>query len=127
MEYYIKKKTILSYENAIEKTKEELKKEGFGILSEIDVKKTIKKKIDKDFNKYIILGACNPNLAYDALNNEIEIGLLLPCNVIVYEKNKEIFVAAIDPVSSMSIIENENINSIAQKVKNKLDKVIKSI
>jgi uncharacterized protein (DUF302 family) len=75
-----------SYENAIEKTTTALKEQGFGVLTEIDVKATMKKKLDADFQKYIILGACNPNLAYQALNSELDIGLLLPCNVIVYEK-----------------------------------------
>jgi uncharacterized protein (DUF302 family) len=105
VEYGIKKQINLSYDEAIEKIKKELSKEGFGVLTEIDVKATLKKKIDVDFDKYVILGACNPNLAYKALQSEQDIGLLLPCNVIVYEKNNITYVSAIDPTIAMNFVE----------------------
>ncbi len=91
--YGYKKESNLSYENTIEKVREELKKEGFGVLTEIDVKETLKQKINVDFNKYIILGACNPEFAHKALLTETDIGLMLPCNVIVYEKDGKVYVS----------------------------------
>ena len=91
MEYGYKKKVQASFEEVLQKTREELPKEGFGVLTEIDVKATLKKKLDADFDNYIILGTCNPPFAYQALQAEKDIGLLLPCNVIVYEDNKETF------------------------------------
>jgi uncharacterized protein (DUF302 family) len=95
------------YEKAIEKTTAALKEEGFGVLTEIDVKATLKKKLDADFRRYIILGACNPNLAYQALQNELEIGLLLPCNVIVYETNEgQSTVSIVDPLSMLGVVES---------------------
>lgn len=127
MEYGLKTKTSLSYDKAIERVKEELSKEGFGILTEIDVKATLKKKIDVDFDKYIILGACNPKLAYKALQNEQDIGLLLPCNVIVYEKEGETQISAIDPTVAMGFVENSGLGLIASEVRKKLLNVIYSI
>ena len=88
MEYAFGKEVAMSYDEAVAKVTEELKKVGFGILTTIDVKKTLKEKLDRDFNKYVILGACNPDLAFRALKTETEVGLLLPCNVIVYETDK---------------------------------------
>lgn len=122
-------KTIdLSYEKAIEKVTEELKKEGFGILTEIDVKETLKKKLDVDFNQYRILGACNPPFAYKALKEEEQIGLMLPCNVIVYINNEsQTVVAAVDPIASMQAIDNENLLKVADQIKNKLKLVIKRV
>ena len=118
----------LSYEEAIEKVTQELKKEGFGILTQIDVKDTLKKKLNVDFRKYIILGACNPPFAYQALQTETEIGLLLPCNVIVYEGDSDnAVVSAIDPQSAMSMIDNPKLREIAAQVGNKLKKVIDSL
>ena len=96
--YGFSKKVNYGFDEAIERVTEELKKEGFGILSEIDVKATLKKKMDIDFPNYKILGACNPPLAHKALSAEPEIGLLLPCNVIVYENNNEVSVSAIDAI-----------------------------
>jgi uncharacterized protein (DUF302 family) len=125
--YGYKKSLNISYEETIKKTKEELKKEGFGILTEIDVKETLKKKLNVDFNKYVILGACNPPFAYKSLQAELDIGLMLPCNVIVYEKENRIFVSAILPTVAMSMIENENLREIAEQVEEKLRKVIDSI
>jgi len=129
MEYYFK--TTLSntpFEEALQKVSEELKKEGFGILTEIDIKSTLKKKLDVDFYNYMILGACNPPFAYKALQAEDKIGTMLPCNVIVQEKEPRIIeVSAVDPVASMSAIENDALGGIAMEVRNKLKKVIESL
>ncbi len=126
--YSIRKVVDLTYEEAVEKVKEELKKEGFGVLTEIDVKATLKKKIDKEYNKYIILGACNPNFAYQALQLEEELGLLLPCNVIVYEKDSgETAVAAIDPRKALTISGKKDLNSVADQVGSHMERVIENI
>jgi uncharacterized protein (DUF302 family) len=127
MKYSIKTKSTNSFEKTIELVKQELSKQGFGILTEIDIKSTLKNKINVNFNKYIIFGACNPNLAHKALLSEQEIGLLLPCNVIVYELNEEIFVSAIDPESMMGFINNPTIDEISKQVKEKLQIVINNI
>ncbi len=113
----------LPYEQAVERTREELAKEGFGILTEIDVKATLKKKLDVEFRPYVILGACNPPMAHKALEAEIDIGLLLPCNVIVYaadEPGKSV-VAAMDPEEALKLTGNPGIESVARDVRNKLE------
>jgi uncharacterized protein (DUF302 family) len=126
--YSIRKVVDLSYEEAVERVKEELKKEGFGVLTEIDVKATLKKKIDKEYKKYVILGACNPNFAYQALQLEEELGLLLPCNVIVYEKDSgETAVAAIDPRKALTISGNKGLDSVADQVGSHIERVIENI
>lgn len=126
--YGFTKVVDLSYEAAIEKVTEELKGEGFGILTEIDVKATLKKKLDIDVKPYKILGACNPPFAYKALQAEEQIGLMLPCNVIVYvNDNSETIVAAVDPVASMQSVENENLSEVAKTIQGKLKKVINSL
>ncbi len=126
--YAFKTKVNLSYEQAIDKVTEELKKEGFGVLTEIDVKETLKKKLDVDFRKYKILGACNPPNAYKALQAETDIGLMLPCNVVVYEGERgETVVAAVDPVASMRAVENMGLETTAQEVRRKLQTVIQSL
>jgi uncharacterized protein (DUF302 family) len=117
----------LSYEQAVDAVKEALKTEGFGVLTEIDMKTTLKKKLDADFRKYTILGACNPPLAYKALQAELQIGLLLPCNVIVYEEGNGSVVSAIDPVSAMSVVDNTSLESVAEQVRSKLKRVIDSL
>ena len=127
MEYGIKKQISLSYEDGIEKVKEELSKEGFGVLTEIDVKATLKKKIDVEFDKYIILGACNPSMAHKALQIEQDVGLLLPCNVIVYEKDQKVVVSAIDPAIAMGFIDNTELDCIAKEVREKLLNVIHNL
>ncbi|MFQ6093337.1 MAG: DUF302 domain-containing protein [bacterium] len=128
MEYGFSKTLDVSYETAIERVTEELKKEGFGILTQIDVKATLKEKLDVDFRKYIILGACNPPFAYQSLQAEREIGLLLPCNVIVYEDDSgKTVVSAIDPVAAMSMIDNPKLREIATQVADKLKKVVDSL
>ena len=128
MNYYFSKTVGLSFEDTITKVTEELKKEGFGVLTEIDVKATLKKKLDVDFRKYKILGACNPPFAYQALQSERMIGTLLPCNVIVQEADGgKTEVAAVDPIASMMAIENPAFASIASEVQAKLKKVIEDI
>jgi uncharacterized protein (DUF302 family) len=123
------RKTVkISCEEAIERVTQALKKEGFGILTQIDVKDTLKKKLNVDFRKYIILGACNPPFAYQSLQAEIEIGLLLPCNVVVYEDNSgSTVVSAIDPESAMAMINNPKLKEIAAQVSAKLKAVIESL
>ncbi len=118
MEYHMTKTVDMSYDTAIEKVIEELKKVGFGILTTIDVKSTLKNKLDIDFQNYIILGACNPNLAHTALQSEIEIGLLLPCNVIVYDENDKTVVSFLNPEMMVSMAENsEALTEVSSKAK----------
>lgn len=124
-DYSIAKIVNLSYEQAIEKVTEELKKEGFGILTEIDVKATLKKKLDVDFKPYKILGACNPPFAYKSLLAEEQIGLMLPCNVIVYvDDENQTVVAAVDPIASMQAVKNPELGEVAEVIKSKLQAVI---
>jgi uncharacterized protein (DUF302 family) len=112
------------YEAAIEKATAALKEEGFGVLTEIDVKGTLKKKLDADFRRYVILGACNPKLAYQALQNELEIGLLLPCNVVVYETDEgQSTISIIDPLSMMGVVESEPLLQVADQAKARLTRV----
>ncbi len=128
MNYYFTKKVADDFETAISKVTEELKKEGFGILTEIDIQATLKKKLDVDFRKYRILGACNPNLAYEALKSEEKIGTMLPCNVIVQEhENGQVEVTAVDPVASMMAIENNALGAVATGVSEKLSRVINNL
>jgi uncharacterized protein (DUF302 family) len=126
MSYYFNK--IIStknFEEAIDLVKEELKKEGFGVLTEINVKETLKKKLNVDFKKYTILGACHPSSAYKALSTEDKIGVFLPCNVIVEEHpNGEIEVSAVDPIASMISVKNENLENTATEIQTKLKNVI---
>lgn len=124
MTYGISTTTTLTYEQAVEKVTVELQKEGFGILTTIDVKDTLKKKLNVDFKKYVILGACNPPFAHQALQAEEELGLLLPCNVIVYEKDNQTIVAAFDPMVITSIVDNPNLEPIAKEVRARLERVI---
>ena len=128
MSYYFTKVIDLNFEDAIEKVTEALKKEGFGILTEIDVKATLKKKLDVDFRRYKILGACNPPFAYEALKAERMIGAMLPCNVIVQEaEGGGTEVAAIDPIASMKAVDNPTLGGVAQEVQQKLKNVIENI
>jgi len=128
MAYYFSKILNVSFDEAVTKVTEELKKEGFGILTDIDVQGTLKKKLNADFKKYRILGACNPPFAYSALQAEDKIGTMLPCNVIVQEHaGGKVEVAAIDPVASMQAIENPNLKGIAEQVQAKLRKVVESL
>jgi len=127
MKYGFSKTTDYSFEQAIEKVTDELKKEGFGVLTTIDVKDTLKKKIDVDFKKYTILGACNPKLAHSALLVEEELGLLLPCNVIVYEKKDKTVISIFDPRVMTIVIENPEMKSVAEEVKTKLERVLEAV
>ncbi len=116
-----------TFEEAVARVKETLKDEGFGVLTEIDVKATLKKKLDQDFRKYVILGACNPPFAYRAVQADLDVGLLLPCNVIVYETDdQKAYIAAINPISALQIIENQELRQIAQEVSGKLEKAIQA-
>ncbi len=127
MQYGFSKTVDLPFELTIEKVTEELKKEGFGVLTTIDVKETLKKKIDVDFKKYTILGACNPPIAHKALQTEEELGLLLPCNVIVYEKDDQTKVSMFDPMLMTNIIDNEQMEPIAKEIKEKLQRVLAEV
>lgn len=128
MSYYLVKNVNYSYEEALEKVTEELKKEGFGVLTEIDVKATLKKKIDVDFRKYKILGACNPPLAHKALTAEDKIGVLLPCNVVVQElENGQVEVSAMNPAEAMKVVTNPGMQEIAGPVTEKLQRVLDSL
>ena len=111
----------------MKRTREELAKEGFGVLTEIDVKATLKKKLNVDYDDYVILGACNPPFAFKALQAEKEIGLLLPCNIIIYRESGYTFASAILPTIAMSAVENNKLTGIAQEVEAKLKSVIDNI
>ena len=127
MQYGFSKTVDMSYEQAIDKVTAELKKEGFGVLTFIDVKETLKQKINVDFKKYAILGACNPPIAHKALQEEEQLGLLLPCNVIVYEKEGKTNVSIFDPMVMTWIMENDQMKPIATEVQERLQRVLKAI
>ena len=128
MDYYFSKTFTGSFENAIQKVTEALKAEGFGILTEIDIKATLKKKLDVDFYNYKILGACNPPFAYKALLAEDKIGTMLPCNIIIQERvTGQVEISAVDPVASMQAIENKELGDIASEIRARLQKVIKEL
>ncbi len=128
MSYYFRRKVEGPFEDVEKKVRRSLSDEGFGVLTEIDVKETLKKKMDVDFRKYKILGACNPPFAYRALQEEDKIGTMLPCNVIVQETGTgEIEVAAIDPVSSMQAVKNEALQPVAEEIRRKLKTVIDKV
>lgn len=128
MDYSFNKILNVSFDEAVDRITEALKKEGFGILTDIDVKQTLKKKLDVDFRKYRILGACNPPFAYKALQAEDKIGLMLPCNVIVQEHDDHrVELSAVDPIASMQAIENPGLGDVAIEVQAKLKKVMESL
>lgn len=128
MSYYFNKLVDLSFDEAITRVTEELKKEGFGVLTSIDVKDTLKNKLDVDFRRYRILGACNPPFAYKALLAEDKVGSMLPCNVVVQETPQGgVEVAVIDPVASMQAIENDELREVAETIQGKLKSVIASL
>ena len=129
MMYYLETTVNADFETAIENVKEELKKEGFGVLSEIDIHEKLKEKLDVNFKKYKILGACNPPKAYEALKAEDNIGLMLPCNIVVQEVlgSNKTKISAIDPVASMMAVDNNNIKPIATEIKEKLANVIRNL
>ena len=127
MDYGYKKEVNFIFTQAVKKTKSELSQEGFGTLFEIDVKETFNKKLGKDYDNYTILGACNPPFAYEALAAEKEIGLLLPCNVIVFEEGDRVFVSAVLPTAAMSVVENKILMEIAKKIEEKLKRAIDNV
>lgn len=128
MKYYINKKIRSDFDLVIQNVTESLKKEGFGVLTEIDIQQKLKEKLNLDFRKYRILGACHPPSAYKALLREDKIGTMLPCNVIVQELDSgEVEVAAVDPAASMMAVENEKLAGIALEIKEKLERVIASL
>jgi uncharacterized protein (DUF302 family) len=117
-----------SYEEAVSKVIEVLKEDGFGVLTEIDIKATLKKKLNVDFRKYLILGACNPPYAYRSLEAELDVGLLLPCNVIIYEtEDKKVHVSALNPIAALAVMQNEELKKIALEVSEKLKRVIERV
>jgi uncharacterized protein (DUF302 family) len=115
------------YEEAMDKVTSALKAEGFGVLTEIDVKATLKKKLDADFRRYVILGACNPPLAHRALGTELEIGLLLPCNVIVYEEDGGSVVSIVDPISMLGVVDSPELEPVADEARARLGRVAKAL
>lgn len=127
MDYGFSKELNLSFDDAVAKTTEELKKEGFGVLTTIDVKDTLKKKLDVDFKRYVILGACNPPFAHKALQAEEAVGLLLPCNVVVLEKGAGSVVMAFDPMAMTKLTENKMLASIAAEVRERIQRVLKQL
>lgn len=128
MKYYISKTINADFDKAMEQTIQALKNEGFGVLSQIDIREKLKEKLDVDFKKYTILGACNPPNAYKALQVEDKIGTMLPCNVIVQEHSEgKVEVAAVDPVASMMAVENQQLSGIAKDIRARLERVIESL
>ena len=128
MSYYISKTIESDFDDAIVRVTEALKNEEFGILTDIDLKSTLKKKLDVDFRNYRILGACNPPFAYQALKAEAHIGTMLPCNVIVQDYAEgQVEIAAVDPLASMQAIENPNLLNIATEVRERLQRVVESL
>lgn len=127
MKYYFNKTLDISFDEAIQKVTKELQKEGFGILTVIDVKETLKKKLDVEFRPYKILGACNPGFAYQALQTEPHIGTMLPCNVIVQDTGSVVEVAAVDPKASMAAVENPELEGVANQVQDLLKKIIERL
>jgi len=127
MQYGFSKTVPYSFDQAIEKVTDELKKEGFGVLTTINMQETLKKKLDVDISRYTILGACNPAFANKSFKIETEIGLLLPCNVIIYEKNDTIVISAFTPMVMEMILDNPEMKPIAEEVKAKLERVIAAV
>ena len=128
MSYKISKNVDLTYDEALDKVTEELKKEGFGVLTEIDVKETLKEKLAVDVPRYKILGACNPPFAHKALKAEPGVGLLLPCNVVVYESESgEVTVAGINAEAMLSVIERDDVTPIAEEVNKRMKRVIDNV
>lgn len=127
MKYGMSRNVHLPYDRAVERVTEELKKEEFGVLTTIDVRETMKKKLNADFKRYVILGACNPPFAHKALQAEETIGLLLPCNVVVYEEGDASVVAAFDPMVMTEVMDNEQIVPIAKEIKQRLERVLAAV
>lgn len=126
-DYALRARLDLPYEQAVERVTAALKEESFGVLTEINVKATLKKKLGADFRKYVILGACNPPLAHRALSTELEIGLLLPCNVIVYEEDGGSVVSIVDPISMLGVVESPELEPVASGARARLQRVIEAL
>ncbi len=125
--YGYKKEVKLSYAEAVAKVKEELKKEGFGVLTEIDVKDTLKNKLNVDFDNYIIMGACNPPFAYKALQVMKDVGLMMPCNVVVYSDNGKTFVSAALPTVLLGLVQNDKLKGTADEIEAKLKRAVDAV
>lgn len=127
MKYYASRTLKADFDEAVERITRSLKEQGFGIITEIDLKATFKKKLDKDFRQYKILGACNPNYAFEALQREDKIGTMLPCNVIVQERGAgEVEIAAVNPVASMQAVGNEELKQVAGQVEKMLEAAVRN-
>jgi len=126
-EYAIKVRLNIPYESAVERVTQALKAEGFGVLTRIDVKETLKEKLGKDFRKYVILGACNPPLAHRALSTNLDVGLLLPCNVVVYEEGKGSVVGIMDPITMLGVIRGEELRPVAEEARRRLERVAQAL
>jgi uncharacterized protein (DUF302 family) len=128
MEYTIQTAVSGSFDDAVDATVDALESEGFGVLCDIDVRETMKRKLDEEFRNYRILGACNPSLAHDALNEELELGALLPCNVIVYEGDDGgVMVSAVDPRRLVSVAENDELDAVATEVRGRFERVLAAV
>ena len=125
--YGIEKQVPQGFEDAVERVTEALKHEGFGVLTTIDVQETLRKKLNADFHKYVILGACNPPFAYQALQADNQVGLLLPCNVVVQEKDGVTTVSAFDPMTMGKIMDNPNVVPIAAEVRKRLERALENV
>lgn len=125
--YGFKREMDLTFDDAVKRTRDALASEGFGVLCEIDIREKLKEKLGVDFGPYVILGACNPPLAYEALQEEVDLGLLLPCNVVVYEAGAKTIVSVIDAARMMSVVGNEQLNKTAEAVNEKLQRVIQEL
>jgi uncharacterized protein (DUF302 family) len=126
-QYGMQTKLDLPYDQAVEKVTAALKEQGFGVLTSIDVKQTMRIKLDKDFRRYVILGACNPPLAFQAFTDEPEVGLLLPCNVIVYEEGQGSIVSILDPEKMMALAENSKLQPVAQQARTRLQQALENL
>lgn len=126
-EYAIKVRLDIPYESAVERVTQALKEEGFGILTRIDVKETLKEKLGADFRKYVILGACNPPLAHRALSANLDVGLLLPCNVVVYEEGNGSVVGIMDPITMLGVIRGEELRPVAEEARQRLERVARAL
>lgn len=127
MEYTIAAQVDTGFEQTIENVTEELEEQGFGVLTDIDVQKTLKEKLGEDYRKYRILGACNPEFAHEAMEEETAVGALLPCNVIVYEDTGKVFVEAVDPDTIVSATGNKELQEIAAEVKPRLEEAVNNL
>ena len=125
--YGYKKEVNLPYDKAVAKAREEMSKEGFGVLTEVDVKATLKKKLNVDYDDYIILGACNPPFAYQALQIKKDVGLMMPCNIIVYADKGKTFVVAAMPTVLMNLVQDDRLKPVAEQIEAKLKKIVDSV